>query len=125
MNQKDLFIKRNQNLQKLEKAFKIHRNVVCFGLGESEEHLVQKARVCRVLLELGKHFVTEARFVKKIAGKSARADVYVLDDDVAIEVLASEEEDNLEFKNEYYPCRVVGISVSKVPTEYVVERLLN
>jgi len=121
VNKKDLFCLRNSNLQKLQKAFIIHRNVICFGLNESEEHFLQKARICYALLGLGKHFVTEARFANKLA----RADVYVLDNDVAIEVLCSEKLENIETKNNYYPCHVVGVGTLVPVDKDFVQKLIN
>ena len=121
MNKLDLFSLRNKNLQKLEKAFVIHRNVVCFGLNESITHYLQKARICYSLLELGKHFVTEARFRNKLA----RADIYVLDNDVAIEVTNSEKEENIYSKELYYPCSIVSVGVLVPVDKEFVEKLIN
>lgn len=84
------------------------KNIVKIGKNEGLVHVLKKARICFALLHLGKEFYTEAVFKNK-----SRADIFVLDNKVAIEVLDSEKQESIEAKKEKYPCRIVGIGVDE------------
>jgi hypothetical protein len=64
--------------------------------------------ICYELNKLGKTFYTEAVFKNK-----SRADIFVLDERVAIEVLESEEQASINDKRERYPCRIVQIRTNE------------
>jgi len=64
--------------------------------------------ICYWLNSHGKTFYTESVFKN-----GSRADIYVLENRVAIEVLDSEKQDSIEHKRKKYPCRIVGIRVDE------------
>lgn len=97
------------------------KNAVNFSpRSESLKHLLKKAEVCYYLRMLGKEFYTEAKIVEK-----GRADVFVVGPNVAIEVMDSEKESNLEKKARNYGCRVVGVSVLDKISLELIEKLIN
>lgn len=115
-----LMEKRNQSMQKLDRAYRPVRNMVRFSHTETIEHYLQKCKICYELSKMNIDFVCEARFYD-----GSRADIYVLDKDVAIEVLHTEAWDNLENKKKEYPCWVVGISSEDEVNSELVEKLIN
>jgi hypothetical protein len=115
-----LMQKRNNSMQKLDRAYRPQRNLVRFSPAETIDHYLQKCKICYELSKMNIDFVCEARFYD-----GNRADIYVLDRDVAIEVLHSEKWDNLENKRREYPCFVVGIASTDPVNEEVVEKLIN
>jgi len=84
------------------------KNVVRFGLNESLPHALKKTEICYKLKELKKEFYTEA--VLKGGGE---ADIFVLDNAVAIEILNSEKQDSIDDKKKRYPCRIVQIGIDE------------
>ncbi len=111
---------RNKGMQKLDRAYNPTRNVIRFSHTETIEHYLQKCRICYILKKMQVEFVCEARFYE-----GTRADIYVLDKDLAIEVLHSEAWENLDKKRKEYPCWVVGIN-STDPVDFeIVEKLIN
>ena len=73
-------------------------NLIRFGDNEGKKHADMKQQVCELLQSQGKSFITEAIF--KTGG---RADILVLDDFRVIEILDSENIENLENKKKMYP----------------------
>jgi hypothetical protein len=122
MNKVDLFVLRNRNKQKLSNAFSFKVNVVKNKANTSLEHSLTKARICYFLECLGVHYITEAIFKN---GK--RADVYVLDKDVALEVIDSEGLKSVGRKIVDYPCdvRVVSVSDFELIDLEFVEKFIN
>ena len=120
MNKLELMEFRNKCMQKLDRAYRPTRNAIRFSHTETEEHFLQKCRVCYELAKMNIEFICEARFYE-----GTRADIYVLDKDVAIEILHSEKDENLEKKRKEYPCWVVGIRTDGKVTSEIVEKLLN
>jgi hypothetical protein len=108
MNQKDLLLVRNRNKQKLHMSFSFKVNVVKNKANTSLEHSLTKAKICYYLECLGLHYVTEAIF-----GNQKRADIYVLDNDKAIEIVDSESAESIEVKRVSYPCAVSVVSVGQ------------
>ena len=106
MNKK-LIHKRNSSLNLLDRSFNITKNVIKFGKGETMEHFLAKCLLCKELKELQKYFVTEAIFINK-----SRADIFILDDCEAWEVLGSETLDMLA--NKSYPCKIISFDADKV-----------
>ena len=96
------------NLRKLQLASRKHLNCVRFGKNESIKHAMKKAEVCYRLNEAGYSFVTEAKFEN---GK--RADIYVLEDDTAIEIVNTEKEKSIAKKKQAYPCNVVVMRIDE------------
>ena len=115
-----LLEQRNNSMQKLDRAYRPVRNAIRFSHTETIEHYLQKCKVCYELRKLQVDFVCEARFY---GGK--RADIYVLNKDTAIEILHTEEWENLEKKRREYPCWVVGIKTDTEVTPEIVEKLIN
>lgn len=79
---------------------------VRYSESESTEHWKKKQQICSELSKQGKEFITEAIF--KTGG---RADILVLDEFLAIEIMKSEEDESIEKKKENYPD---GIKIKKV-----------
>lgn len=111
---------RNKGMQKLDRAYGPTRNVIRFSHTETIEHYLQKCRVCYILKKMQIDFVCEARFYE-----GSRADIYVLDKDLAIEILHSEAWENLDKKRKEYPCWVVGINSTDAVDFEIVEKLIN
>ena len=72
------------NLNKLEGIQK--KNVIPINLNESEAHITQKFKVALEVRKLGENFIAEAKF-KHCLG---RADLYLIDSDIVIEIIDSE-----------------------------------
>ena len=97
------------------------KNRFKYSTGVSFLHESKKFEICFCLSLLDLDYYCEAIF----ANKKGRADIYVPEKDVAIEVLNTEEEADFEKKKDYYPCRVVRVSVlDKIDTDYLL-RLVN
>ena len=73
-------------------------NEVRISDGESKAHQDKKIELCKRILAAGKHFMTEAIFTD-----GGRADILVLDDFKAIEIVHSESNDSITAKADYYP----------------------
>jgi len=73
-------------------------NEIRISEGESKAHQNKKTELCKRILAEGKHFMTEAIF--KTGG---RADILVLDDFKAIEIVHSESNDSIAEKTISYP----------------------
>ena len=73
---------------------------------ETDEHYMQKARVCKDLLNTGHRFVTEAKFKNNLG----RCDVLDLrGGGLAIEVVCTEKEASIVMKKQKYPVSVMTI----------------
>ena len=72
------------------------------------QHSRKIFEICYALNKLGKTFYTEAVFKN-----GSMADIFVLDDRVAIEVMDSENDKSIDSKKERYPCRIVGIRIEE------------
>ena len=90
-------------------SYKWTLQVLKFGAGETKEHMLQKARVCYALNKLDYVFYTEAIFKN---GKRADILTFSLGDPVAIEIIASEQDESIEKKRLSYPCRIVTIPIA-------------
>jgi len=132
MSTREIMILRNRNAQ-LVKFHNRIRNVVKFSAGtkmnrqsESMEHFITKCKVCYYLALQDKEFITEARFEPKYKMSACgRADVYCLDDNVAIEVTNTETTESIEKKKGYYPCDIKTVRVDASDKEIyeLVKRL--
>ena len=110
----------NKCMQKLDRAYRPIRGAIRFSHTETMEHYLQKCKVCYELAKMNIEFICEARFYG-----GTRADIYVLNKDTAIEILHTEEWENLEKKRREYPCWVVGIKTDSEITPELVEKLIN
>ena len=115
VNKKDRMIKRNESMRLLSLRMRGKRNAVYIGDNEGRAHALKKAEICHRLKQLDREFYTEAMFKN-----NKRADVFVLDDCLAIEVIDSEGMDSIKEKAKEYPCRVVSVGVDE---EFVEEML--
>jgi len=82
---------------KLVNCLKMHSNI-------SDEHMDKVYEICKWLKKHGKDFLTEARF--KTGG---RADIIVLEDCVAIEVLVTETVDSFLKNKSKYPIKTIAV----------------
>ena len=97
---------KNESMQLLSYRMRGRRNNIRFGRNESLEHKIAKCAVCIMLVEKGYEFYTEAYFTNGL-----RADVYVLDLRVAIEIAKSEEEKSIMKKFRDYPCDIEVVRI--------------
>ena len=108
MNDLALKISRNDTARLVRSSNRIgnHRNCVRISTGNSLEHEIAKLKKCYELLKEGKEFLTEAIFEN-----GTRADILVLDDGIAIEIVCSEKEESLEKKAANYPVEMEVIRI--------------
>ena len=97
------------------------KNVINFSTkSESVRHYLKKSEVCYFLKMLNEPFWTEARI-----NVESRADIYLPEKSVAIEILETEKLSNLEEKSKRYGCRIVGIhSLQELDIDFV-EKAIN
>jgi len=81
-------------------------NEIRVSEGESKIHRSKKREVCDNLLKEGKHFITEAIF-----NTGGRADILILDDFKAIEIVNTESDESIAKKMLDYPS---GIKVEVI-----------
>ena len=108
MNQRirEQFCQESKNL--LDNRMKQNAKKNKCGFPGRLKHAVKIFEICYWLNAHGKTFYTEAVFKN-----GSRADIFVLDERVAIEVMASENEKSIESKRKRYPCRIVGIRIDE------------
>ena len=96
-------------------------NVINFSTkSESKKHYLKKSEVCYFLKLLNEPFWTEARI-----NVESRADIYLPEKSVAIEILETEKLSNIEEKSKKYGCRIVAIhSMQELDLDYV-EKVIN
>ena len=97
------------------------RNWLSPVLANSAEHELRKFKVCYYLRKLGLSYFCEATFDYNVG----RADIFVVEKEVAIEILESEEEKRFEEKKRSYPCRVVGVRPEFEITLDSIDLLVN
>ena len=103
-------VKRNETRQLLNLSFNSKENCINFGKNESFMHFLAKCLLCWEAHLEEKDFVTEAHFEN---GK--KADVLILDDNEAWEVLYSETIAEFKSKQESYPVdQVLPLQAMKV-----------
>jgi len=73
-------------------------NTVRFSSNETKKHKEKKEEVCKKLKEQGIDFITEAIFTT-----GGRADVLVLQDFTAVEIMSTEKDESIEEKMKLYP----------------------
>jgi len=99
MNQLELQTKRNNSARVCRHTSKIHRNCIRINTNSTYEHEKKKFDECWRLAKEGKAYITEAEG----EDKSWRADILVLDDNLAIEIVKSETDESIQIKNRKYP----------------------
>jgi hypothetical protein len=117
MNELEKAIKRNDSARLLETTSRMHRNCIRINTNNSFAHEAKKLEICYALKSKGQEFVCEAEF----KGKKGRADVFILDDCVAIELLESEKQESIQKKRQIYPCRIVDVIVDKPFKEEMIK----
>lgn len=103
MNLLDKMRQRAETMKLLSKKFNCKEGVVKINSGNTFTHELAKFLLCWKLASEGKQFVTEAIFEN---GK--RADILVLDEFEAWEVLKSETAEQFKKKLDEYPCPVIA-----------------
>ena len=96
-------------------------NVINFSTkSESKRHYLKKSEVCYFLKQLNEPFWTEARI-----NVESRADIYLPEKEVAIEILETEKPSNLEIKAKKYGCRIVAVdSLQDIDIDFI-EKAIN
>ncbi len=104
MNQKmrEQFFTESKNL--LDNRMKQNGKTNKCGFPGTLKHAAKIFEICYWLNKHGRTFYTEAVF-KNLS----RADIFILEDRVAIEVMDSENQKSIDSKRERYPCRIVEI----------------
>lgn len=98
-NEESKQAKRNEAMNLLKIGTPVmYMNEVRTSVAESKAHIWAKTAICERLLKENKKFVTEAIFKT-----SGRADIFSLDDFLAIEIAKTEKPDSLERKKNLYP----------------------
>jgi len=110
VNKLDLMKKKNDSANLLEHSSRIHRNCIRINVNNGIAHEMKKTEICYRLKEAGLEFVCEAEFYGK---KSGRADIFILDHEVALELVDSESEESIAKKMKKYPCRIVVMKVDQ------------
>jgi len=112
MNKKDLMIKRNKTARLVKYRDRILRNTIRVNPSNSFVHELAKFLICWDLSSRGKHYITEANFET-----GGRADILVLDEGEAIEIMHSETEEKLKQKS--YPVPVYPVRSWEVIQHYL------
>lgn len=115
MNQEDAWKLIKANSQCLEHRMKQNAKPNKCGFPGSFAHASKIFEVCYKLNELGYLFFTEARF-----RTGGRADVFIPELNVAVEVLESEEPWSIALKEKSYPCRIVALRTDEEFTEELI-----
>ena len=114
MGVKDLMMQRSRSYQFLDRSFNLREGVIKINSHNTLEHELAKFFLCWELKSLGKEFVTEAIFSNK-----KRADIFVLDDEEALEVVKSESEESIKRKEADYPVYVTFFQPNNVINNWI------
>lgn len=93
--------KRNECLRLVRASNRVI-NKVRYSSAESPEHIAKKKEICAELEKQGKHYICEAIFIT-----GGRADILVLDDFSAIEIVKTEPESSIARKRGFYPQGII------------------
>ena len=96
-----------KNMELLDRSYGLNINSVKIGRNETFEHGLAKFLLAQELIKNGHLIITEAIFLNK-----SRADIFVLDQGEAYEILSSETKEMLEKKN--YPCKIVPFKAKDI-----------
>ena len=109
-NKRNVQVKRNKTSRLCEHTSRIHRN--CIRLNKKSINTLHEAwkfEICCELIERGLEFITEAKFES-----GGRADILVLDLNLAIEIVCSEDEESVEQKRGKYPVPILTFNVENL-----------
>src|SRR3972149_2446484 len=100
----------NENLQlvRFSNRSGSHTGCVRYFPNNTDAHEDTKWEICKFLARAGREFITEAIFEK-----GGRADIFVLDKGIVIEVLESETEEQFREKTKKYPESLEVFGVDK------------
>ena len=115
MNQQELWNKIKENSYLLEFRMRQNSKLNKCGFPGSFAHATKIFQICYELNALGYQFYTEAKF--KTVG---RADIFIPELSVAIEVLETEQDKSILEKQEKYPCRIVALHTTDKFTEELI-----
>lgn len=101
--------KRNETKRLLDRSFNTKEQVIKININNTIEHELAKFLLCWEAACDGKRFVTEAIF-----SNGKRADILILDDGEAWEVLKSESKERFKLKLDEYPCPVLPFKADKI-----------
>ena len=101
--------KRWETKKLLDPKFNHKEQVVKINIGNTFKHELAKFILCWEAAKNGKRFVTEGIFLN---GK--RADIIILDDEEAWEVLKSETKEQFKSKQKNYPIHVIPFQADDV-----------
>jgi len=107
MNKTQLLIQRNR-VRQLMRMSNRKANVLCWGYGETDNHIQMKLEICKYLKSQGKEFYTEAIFLDGLRG-----DVVNADDGVIYEVIESEEIKSIIKKRKKYPLPIIIVRANQ------------
>jgi len=93
----------------LNQAYNHKVQAIKINTGNTFKHELAKFILCWEAAKNGKHFITEAIFKN-----NKRADILILDDAEAWEVLKSESKEMFEKKAKEYPVSVLAFDADKV-----------
>ena len=113
MNQEQLNQFRNR-VRSLITRLNIKRNVIYLNTHNSKQHEKIKFEICYELQKQKKHYITEAP-LRTVGGRGTKgtgiADIVVLDDCQAIEIMFSETINDLKWKTKKFPRQFEIIAV--------------
>lgn len=89
---------RNQARRLIELSNRGRSNSISIGANKSLLHARKKFDICWDLIQQGKEFYSECKFVS-----GGRADIFILDNSKVIEIVCSETEESLAEKAKKYP----------------------
>jgi len=125
MNKLELMKIRNENKQKFEHS-SVHTNLIKIypkttKHGTISAHEIAKFNLCFFIQASGKEYLTEPKF-KNGAG---RPDIYILDNNTAIEIVDTESEESIEEKRKKYPCDIIIIKSERARYTTIAQLLLK
>lgn len=98
----------NRRMLKFSYRQRARRNVIYLSTANSLTHESKKTTICYHLKKLGYEFYTEAEL-----NGGGRADIFVTDIPIAIEIIETETIDSIKQKQQYYPCRLIPITTGQ------------
>ena len=101
--------RRNETKRLLDRSFNTKEQVIKINTSNTIEHELAKFLLAWEAACDGKRFVTEAIF-----SNGKRADILVLDDGEAWEVLKSETKEKFKLKLDEYPCPIIPFQAQDV-----------
>ncbi len=92
----------NEAMRQVDRSYNVKPNVVKLNRKNGLEHELAKTKLMFLTKQAGKTGYSEVIF-KKVNGKSGRADHFIPEDSLIIEVLNTEKEKDAVKKEGYYP----------------------